>query len=72
MNNFLILTVCIFLLYACQKPSLINKDISNKIIFESDCKITEIVHDRNLGNSSFFKALRYGNPYRRIEWRETC
>lgn len=72
MNNYLLLFLSLFLFNACHmanKTTSLNIDHSN---ISQNCQIVEIVHDENLGNSRFFDAIKYGNPYRRIEWKKKC
>ena len=72
MNNYLLLFLSFFLFNACHmanKTTSLNFDNSN---ISQNCQIVEIVHDENLSNSRFFDAIKYGNPYRRIELKKKC
>lgn len=51
------------------KTTSLNFDNSN---ISQNCQIVEIVHDENLSHSRFFDSIKYGNPYRRIEWKKKC
>jgi len=64
------LLISTILISACHSSNL--STINYKNSFTQNCRIIEIVHNENLGNSRFFDAIKYGNPYRKIELKEVC
>ena len=36
------------------------------------CTMVETTHNQTLDNTRVFHSILYGNPYRKIQWQETC